>query len=68
MDFPVYFCNRMNKGIVLQKVLNEKYSCYKNIIFVDDKIKNLFDVYLELNKNYEHINNLQCYNYRIVKK
>jgi hypothetical protein len=62
LDFPVYYCNGMNKGVILQKILNEKYSNYKNIIFVDDKIKNLFDVYSELNKN------VQCYNYRIEKK
>ena len=60
INFPIYFSEGSNKGEILENIINNYYSNYKNIIFVDDQLKNLRNVHEHLSKNY----NLSCYYFR----
>jgi hypothetical protein len=49
-DIEVNFCAGRNKGTVLVEILKEFRTMYQNIIFVDDRLKHLEEVYDAVNQ------------------
>ncbi len=52
-----------NKGILLKELLEDKYKNHKDIIFIDDSIKKLENIYSINNDNENHNLSLYLFNY-----